>query len=80
MKKETIQILCDTCNSDISPKNTGYPANYILHVIVKNIEIYKGGAILACMVHPPITHDLYFCNIQCMKKYGDLKFTASEVK
>lgn len=72
MKKQSTQIFCDSCNADISPRSTGYPNNYILKVVPYNIEIID-GAVFACIVHPPIDHDLYFCGVQCMKNYDPTK-------
>lgn len=68
MKIVDTKINCDSCSADISPKNTGYPHNYILKVSCVDTEIIK-GAIFACLSYPPINHDLYFCGLACMRNY-----------
>lgn len=70
MKITNIVIICDTCKSDISPRESGYEAEYILHVQAVNVARHKrGGAIYSMMCHPPISDDLYFCGLKCMKDY-----------
>lgn len=74
MKKVDVQILCDTCEKDISPHVSGCPAEYILHVQAQDIAQHKAGqAIYSVMVYPPIDNDLYFCGIGCMQKYNPVK-------
>lgn len=70
MKTTTTTITCDTCSGDLSPKCTGYPHEYILQVSALDIAL-GGGGTYAVICHPPINKDLHFCNIACMKKYGD---------
>lgn len=69
MKQVTTTITCDTCGNDLSPRHTGYPAVYILKVTVEDIARHD-GMVFAVMVHPPIKHDLYFCNLNCMREYN----------
>ena len=64
-------IICDTCNKDISPHITGYPAVYILEVSVRNIAKHLiNSAVYSVMIHPPIEDDLHFCDLHCMTSYG----------
>lgn len=71
MKKINVTIHCDTCYKNISPYVTCDPARYILKVQSENIaRRNEMGAINAVMVYPIIEHDLYFCDIKCMKSYG----------
>lgn len=69
MRTEKVTITCDTCGKDISPRISGYEAEYILQVKATNIAIHSGHAIYAVMCHPPIDHDLYFCGLNCMRNY-----------
>lgn len=69
MKTTVTKIECDSCGSDISPKTTGYPNNYILKVSCVDIEVHNGGAVFSCLIHPPINNDLYFCGLACMTNY-----------
>jgi len=70
MKKEEVRINCDSCNKDISPHLTAYPADYILKVTAENIAQHKEYQVVyAIAIAPPIENDLYFCNLNCMKQW-----------
>lgn len=68
MKQTTTTITCDTCKKDISPRVSGYPAEYILHVKAMNVA-QSSGAVYAVLCYPPIDNDLYFCGLGCMRGY-----------
>ncbi len=71
MKEVTTKITCDSCGADISPRLSGYSAEYILKVSAMNIAMHEESqAIYSMMCYPPIKDDLYFCGIDCMKKFN----------
>lgn len=71
MKKTVITINCDSCDKDISPKESGYPRVDILKVSCLNVRIMsESGMTYAIAVTPMIPDDLYFCNLQCMHEYN----------
>jgi len=72
MKTVTTKIICDSCGADISPQATGYPAVYILKVTAENVARHtENSVVFAVHSYPPIEHDLYFCNLECMRKYNE---------
>jgi len=63
-------IICDSCNSDISPKITSYPHEYILKLSAFDVaEHSENGAIYSIMMVPPLEKDLYFCGLECVRNY-----------
>ena len=70
--KET--ITCDTCNTDISPRVTCYPRQDILRVTCLNVAQHlEYQMIYSVAMRPIIEQDLYFCGLECMKKYQEKK-------
>lgn len=65
MPKQT-KITCDACNADITSSFNHPTFRLVLHA--ESLPITSNW-VHASLVHPPIEHDLYFCNLACLKAW-----------
>lgn len=67
--KITIKTTCDSCNADISKKETYYPRIDILKLSCQN-QAMNNGCVYAIAQVPLLKEDLYFCGFKCLSNYS----------
>ena len=67
-----IKITCDSCDKDIT--QTDAMPRYRLKLSSERLP-HSCGMVYAVHVAPAIDKEVYFCNISCLRKYVDIKFS-----
>lgn len=65
---KTVEIKCDTCESDLT-----YKSNMVDYRLVLGSEEKPGdghgGAYTAMMIYPPVDRTHHFCGLVCLAKW-----------